>query len=334
MLLPKDIRQRGDSRPRAANAWHAVSRRPGTAALLLGLAMVLVVGCGRVPAPPTPATGSGPPVLAVEAFLADIAQNVAGSRTVVATLMPLGVDPHAYEPTPGDLARVADSKVLIVNGAGLDAFLDEMLHNAGGERLVIEASAGLTSRQVPDEQDRADHPEGDPHFWLDPNNVIRYVENIRDGLSQADPAGATAYAANAQEYIARLKELDQWILAQVKAIPEGRRLLVTNHESLGYFADRYGFRVVGSIIPSVSTDASPSARQLADLVDAVKATGAPAVFLETGSNPQLAEQLAREAGIRVVTQLYTHSLSASNGPAATYIAMMVYDTRAIVDALQ
>ncbi len=312
----------------------ARSRRFRGVLLALLAVAALLVGCGRAPVPATPPAGAGLHVLAVEPFLADIVQNVAGSRTVVSTLIPLGLDPHAYEPTPGDLARVADSKVLIVNGAGLEAFLDEMLRNAGGKRLVIEASAGLTSRQLPDGQDRADHPEGDPHFWLDPNNVIHYVENIRAGLSQADPAGASAYAANAQEYIAKLKELDQWIAAQVKAIPEDRRLLVTNHESLGYYADRYGFRVVGSIIPSVSTDASPSARQLAALVDAVKATSAPAVFLETGSNPQLAEQLAREAGIRVVTQLYTHSPGPSDGPAAGYIGMMEYDTRAIVDALK
>ncbi len=306
----------------------------GFRAVLLALVGVLIVGCGRATAPATPPAVAGLQVLAVEAFLADIAQNVAGSRTLVSTLIPLGVDPHAYQPTPGDLAKVADSNVLIVNGAGLEGFLDEMLRNAGGERLVIQASAGLTSRQLPDRQDQADHPEGDPHFWLDPNNVIRYVENIRAGLSQADPAGATAYAASAQEYIARLKELDQWIVAEVAAIPADHRLLVTNHESLGYFADRYGFRVVGSIIPSVSTDASPSARQLAELVDAVKAAGAPAVFLETGSNPQLAEQLARETGIRVVTRLYTHSPGPSDGPAASYIGMMEYDTRAIVDALK
>jgi ABC-type Zn uptake system ZnuABC Zn-binding protein ZnuA len=329
-----------DCREHSANAGEPMRGRGtrsrefrGVLLALLGVA-ALVVGCGRAPAPATPPVGAGLQVLAVEAFLGDIAQNVAGSRTMVATLIPLGVDPHAYEPTPGDLARVADSHVLIVNGAGLEAFLDEMLRNAGGERLVIEASAGLTSRQVPQGQDSAGHAEGDPHFWLDPTNVIRYVENIRAGLSQADPAGATAYAASAQEYIARLKELDQWIAAEVRAIPEGRRLLVTNHESLGYYADRYGFRVVGSIIPSVSTGASPSARQLAELVDAVKASGAPAVFLETGSNPQLAEQLARETGIRVVTQLYTHSPGPSGGPAAGYIGMMEYDTRAIVDALQ
>jgi ABC-type Zn uptake system ZnuABC Zn-binding protein ZnuA len=303
----------------------------GLRGVLLSL-VVLLVACGRPAAPATPPAETGLNVLGVEAFLADIAQNVAGSRIVVSTLIPPGVDPHAYEPTPGDLARVADSSVLIVNGAGLEAFLDEMLRNAGGERLVIEASAGLASRRALEEQQQAEHPEGDPHFWLDPNNVIRYVENIRDGLSQVDSGGATTFAANAQEYIARLQELDRWIAAQVAVIPPERRLLVTNHESLGYFADRYGFRVVGSIIPSVSTDASPSARQLAALVEAVRAAGVTAVFLETGSNPQLAQQLAREAGIQVVTQLYTHS--PGSGPAASYIGMMEYNTRAIVDALR
>ena len=299
--------------------------------MLLALAVVILAGACRTSVSDTPSAGAGLSVVAVEGFLADIAQNVAGSRALVSTLIPSGVDPHAYEPTPGDLARVADSDVLIVNGAGLERFLTEMLRNAGGERLVIEASAGLTSRSVPGS---GEHEESDPHFWLDPSNVLRYVENIRAGLSQVDPAGATTYDANAKEYSARLKELDQWIAAQVAAIPTGRRLLVTNHESLGYFADRYGFRIVGSIIPSVSTDASPSARQLAELVDAVKAAGVRAVFLETGSNPRLAEQLAREAGIRVVTQLYTHSSGPGGGPAAGYIGMMEYDTRAIVDALK
>ncbi len=297
---------------------------------LLVLLAALLVSCGLPPAPARPAGGAGLNVVAVEAFLADIAHNVAGSRTIVSGLMPAGVDPHTYEPAPGDLARVADSDVLIVNGAGLEAFLDEMLRNAGGERRVIEASAGLASRRVPDKHEEVGHPEGDPHFWLDPNHVIRYVENIRDGLSQADPEGAATYEANARDYIARLQELDRWIAAQVAAIPPERRLLVTNHESFGYFADRYGFRVIGSIIPGVSTDASPSARQLADLVEAVRAAGVKAVFLETGSNPQLARQLAQEAGIQVVTQLYTHT----PGPAATYLGMMEYNTRAIVDALR
>lgn len=279
---------------------------------------------------PSAPTAGLPRVLAVESFLADIAQNVAGDRLTVETLLPLGVDPHAYQPTPRDVAKVADSNVLIVNGAGIETFLDPVLANAGGQRLVITASAGLTPRPDP----QGEHPEGDPHFWLDPNNVIAYVENIRNGLSQVDPDGASVYAANAAAYIEQLKALDQWITQQVATVQPARRLLVTNHESLGYFADRYGFTVVGAVIPSVSTEASPTAQQMAALIEQIIATGAPAIFLETGANPQLAQQIAAETGVKVVSDLYTHSLSAPDGPAPTYIDMMKYNVSQIVTGCQ
>ena len=178
------------------------------------------------------------------------------------------------------------------------------------------------------------HDAGDPHFWLDPISVIKYTENIRDALSQVDPAGKELYAKNAETYIGKLRELDAWITGQVQTVPESRRLLVTNHESFGYFADRYGFRVVGTVIPSVSTGASPSAQQLASLVDHLKATEAPAIFLETGANPQLANQLAQETGITVVNDLYTHSVTESSGNAPTYIDMMRYNVQKIVEALK
>ena len=178
------------------------------------------------------------------------------------------------------------------------------------------------------------HHDTDPHFWLDPNNVITYVENIRAALTQADPAGAAVYAANAAAYGTRLKDLDAWIVAQVAVLPPARRLLVTNHESFGYFADRYGFRITGTVIPSVSSDASPSAQQLARLVDRIRAAQAPAIFLEAGANPQLADQVARETGVRVVTGLYTHSISAPGGGAPTYIDMLKFDVSAIVNALK
>lgn len=294
----------------------------------------------------TPETSSQPlglKVLAVESFLADIAQNVAGNRLHVDTLLPPGFDPHAFEPTPKDLARMAESQVLIVNGAGLESRLGLLLENVGGERLVIEAAAGLPFRQsggqmicgspAGSEQEHEQGGEGDPHFWFDPNLVIRYVENIRAGLSQADPSGGEIYARNAEAYISSLKELDAWIAEQVAQIPPERRLLVTNHESLGYFADRYGFRLVGTILPSFSSVASPSARELAQLVDCIKSTRAPAIFLETGSNPQLAQQVAQESGVHVVTELYSHSLSPVGGPAPTYLEMMRYNVRTIVEAL-
>ena len=200
---------------------------------------------------------------------------------------------------------------------------------------MVEASAGLVPRTPREGEPAADAGQGeiDPHFWLDPLNVIRYAENIRDALSELDPAGAAAFRANAAAYADQLRELDRWIAAEVSRIPPGRRLLVTNHESLGYFADRYGFRVVGTVIPSVSTGASPGAGELAALVAELRLTGAPALFVEEGADLRLARQLAAETGVRLVTDLRTHTLTGPEGPAPTYLAMMRADVRTIVDAL-
>jgi ABC-type Zn uptake system ZnuABC Zn-binding protein ZnuA len=326
-------------------------------------------------APAPQASGPALRVLAIETFLADIARNVTGDRLKTDALLPLGADPHSFEPTPADVVKVAESNVLIVNGAGFEEFLDELLRNAGGARKVIEASAGLTGRAPREseeaEEDEADdhhdtrhkhedgprhedghenehddhghgdehhpeghHHEGDPHFWLSPPNVVKYVENIRDGLSEADPDGAAIYASNASAYIAKIEELDRWVSDQVKQIPADRRLLVTNHESFGYYADRYGFRIIGAIVPSFSTGASPSARDMARLVKKIKETGAKAIFLETGSDPRLAGQMAREAGIKVEAELYTHSITGPEGSAPSYIEMIRWNTAAIVNALK
>ncbi len=313
-------------------------------ALVLATALALT-GCAT-PAQPAerPASADLPTVLAAETFLADIAQNVAGDRLAVGSLIPAGVDPHTFQPTPQDVARITDSQVLIVNGAGLEEWLEEVLDNAGGQRSTIEASAGLTSRQVDEEahaedeeahaEDEHGHAEGDPHFWLDPIHVIKYAENIRDGLTQANPAGKETYTRNTEVYTGKLRELDAWIIEQVGQIPAERRLLVTNHESFGYFADRYGFRVVGTVIPGVSTGASPSAQQLAELANRLKAAGVPAIFLELGANPQLANQLAQETGVKVVTGLYTHTVAGVDPNAPTYIEMMRYNVRKIVEALR
>jgi ABC-type Zn uptake system ZnuABC Zn-binding protein ZnuA len=302
-------------------------------------------------------SGTGLSVLAVETFLADIAQNVAGERIKVAALLPIGADPHAFQPTPADVARVAACNVLIVHGGGIEEFLEEVLRNAGGAPRIIVASAGLEgrSRKQGDTTGAASkhgdheaahtdersppgrhehHHETDPHFWLSPVHVVTYVTNIRDGLIAADPAGAAAYTASAAAYSARLHELDGWIADQVKQIPARKRLLVTNHESLGYFADRYGFKIIGTILPGASSGASPSAKELARLTRKIRTTGAGAIFLETGSNPQLAKQLAKETGIQVVTEIYTHSVTAPGGPGPTYVEMMRYNTTAIVNALK
>jgi ABC-type Zn uptake system ZnuABC Zn-binding protein ZnuA len=280
-------------------------------------------------------------VLAVETFLADIAQNVAGDQLRVENLIPRGIDPHAFELTPQDVVRIADSDVLIANGSGFEAWLDKTVHNAadlsGKSVEVINASAGLTSRE-PDpgvqEGGEEEHGDTDPHYWLDPTQVIHYVENIQAGLEKAYPQAKAEFASNAQVYIQELVRLDTWIQENVAQIAPENRKLVTNHESFGYFADRYGFQVIGAVIPSVSTNASPSAIEMTELIQLIRENHVKAIFLETGSNPELAEQIARETGIRVVTGLYTHSVSLPDGEAPTYIEMMKFNVRTIVAALQ
>jgi ABC-type Zn uptake system ZnuABC Zn-binding protein ZnuA len=243
----------------------------------------------------------------------------------VDSLLPVGADPHAYQAAPSDVAKIAESNLLILNGLEYEHFIEPLLENAGGEKLMIEATAGLSPRE--------DAGSVDPHMWLDPNLVVTYVENIRDGLIQIDAGGAKIYTANADAYIAQLKELNQWIVEQVNTIPVERRLLVTNHEAVGYFAERYGFEVVGAVIPSMSTDAGTSAKGLAALIEQVKTTGAPAIFLGEVENSDLANQIASETNVKVVDDLYFESLT-DGAPAATYIDMMKHNVMRIVDALK
>ena len=290
------------------------------------VAAMLLAGCGA----PRPVGPGGLRVLAAETFLGDITQNVAGDRIQVETLLRPGVDPHEFQPTPQDAIRIEQSQLLIVNGVGYETWLTKTLQDSAGQTKLVVASEGLSPMADPS----AEHPEGDPHMWMNPLDVIHYVEKIRDGLSKADPAGAATYSSNADIYISKLRELDQSIKDQVARIPAAKRLLVTNHDALGYFAVAYSFRIVGAVIPSVTSDSSPSAREMADLIQTIKANGAPAIFLDVSENQKLADQIAAESGAKVVTGLYVETLSAPNGPAATYIEMMKYDVTLIAGALE
>ena len=271
---------------------------------------------------------TAPVVLASATFLADIAQNVAGDRLAVDSLLPVGSDPHSYQPTPQDVTKIVQSKLLIINGAQYEHFLAPLLESAGGEREIIEASAGLSPRK-----DSENEQGVDPHFWADPNNVITYAENIREALTHYDPDGAAIYQSNAESFVAQLTELDLWVSEQVSQIPPERRLLVTNHEALGYFAERYGFTVIGAVVPAVSSDASPSAEQMANLIDQIQASGTPAIFLDEVENPALAQQIAAETGVKVIEDLHLESLT-DGPPAGSYIDMIKHNVSLIVNALK
>jgi ABC-type Zn uptake system ZnuABC Zn-binding protein ZnuA len=292
--------------------------------VLLTLAALFITGCGSAPK----SSDSRLKVLTSTTFLADMTQNIAGDRISVDSLLPIGADPHAYQAAPSDVAKIAESNLLILNGLEYEHFIEPLLENAGGERLIVEATAGLSPRK-----DAGSGQGVDPHMWLDPNLVVTYVENIRDGLIQIDAEGAEIYKANADAYIAQLKELDQWIVEQVKTIPAERRLLVTNHEAVGYFAERYGFEVVGAVIPSLSTDAGTSAKEMAALIEQIKAVKDPAIFLGEVENPDLANQIATETNAKVVDNLHFESLT-NGAPAKTYIDMMKDNVTQIVNALK
>ena len=269
--------------------------------------------------------GAAPDVLTTTTILADVARNVAGDRLTVGSLLPAGTDPHSYQPVPQDATMVERTKVLVVHGSDYEGFLQPLLDSAGREKNVIEASKG--ARLLSDEQGN------DPHLWLDPNNVIVYVDNIREGLTQFDPDGADVYEANASAYIDHLTELDAWINGQVAQIEPKRRVLVTNHEAFGYFAEHYGFIVVGAVIPGYSSDSAPSAQQMADLIEQIKLHEASAIFLDASDNPDLAKQIAAETGVKVISDLHLESLT-EGAPAGTYIDMMRDNVTKIVQALQ
>jgi len=315
--------------------------------LVLTLLIVLLSACSppasdsgiEVPAaaasaaPATAAPNSNedvpaPRILASTTILADIAQNVAGDRMEIGSILPPGVDPHSYQYTPQDVAKVAGSELLILfDNKNYEVFLEPLLYSADGDMEFVYSSVGVSKR--------VDIAMGgmDPHVWLDPNNVILCVENIREGLTHFDPQGAAEFQSNADAYAAELTALDEWITGQVSQIPVEKRVLVTNHEALGYFAERYGFTVVGTIVESFSSDASPSAQQMAALIDQIKTTGAQAIFLDASDNPTLADQIAAETGVAVVTDLYLESLT-EGAPAATYIDMMKHNVTQIVKALK
>ncbi len=298
--------------------------------LILFMLALATTACSG-PASRETSEAASPMILTTTTFLADIAHNVAGDRLKVESLLSPGADPHEYQAVPSDVQKIAASQAVIVNGLGYDQFIQPLLENAGGKRLVITASDGLQARQMKEETGKT---VSDPHMWMSPPHVIEYVENIRDGLTQIDPNGANIYKANADAYISQLKELDSWITKRVAQIPQEHRLFVTNHDSLSYFAEQYGFKVIGTIIPGTSSEASPSAQQLARLIDEIKSTGAPATFLNISDSPHLADQIAAETKIKIVTNLYIETLSPSGGPAATYIDMMKYDVSQIVEALK
>jgi manganese/iron transport system substrate-binding protein len=275
-------------------------------------------------------------VVATTNIVADVVQNVGGDLIDLKTLMPVGTDPHTFEPTPQDVAAVADAHVVFVNGAGLEIFLEHLMESAGEGVTVVPVSYGLELRQFEHAQKQeGDHHHGefDPHTWFDPTNVMVWTHNIEHTLSTLDPGNAEAYEANAEAYEAELEELDGWIRERLASIPEANRRLVTDHTSFSYFAHRYGFEQVGAVFPGYSTLAEPSAQDIAALEDTISEFDVKAIFVGLTVNPDLAKRVAEDTGTQLVF-LYTGSLSEAGDPADDYISFMKYNVSAIAEALR
>jgi len=313
-------------------------RRRWWVAGVVAALLITITACASPPVRPSDSAGAVPlsPTLnpegklravATTTIVGDVVQAVGGDAIALTVLLPIGVDPHTFEPTPQDVAAVADAAVIFANGAGLERFLEPLLQNAGGRARLVSVSDGITFRRLGDGTG-----EVDPHVWFNPLNVVVWVQNIEGALRSLDPAHAEVYATNARRYEAALRELDAWIRERVARIPPERRKLVTDHAVFGYFADRYGFEQVGAIVPSASSAAEPSAQGLAALEDTVRKQGVPAIFVGETVNPDLAQRIAEDVGVRIVF-LYTGSLSEPGGPADSYLKLMRYDVSAIVDAL-
>jgi ABC-type Zn uptake system ZnuABC Zn-binding protein ZnuA len=300
---------------------------------LLLLVFGLLIGLPACQQKPSYSNRSGLKVIATNSLIGDVVSQVGGDKVSVEVLLPLGSDPHSFSPTPQDAAKITDADIVFANGVGLEAFLKPLMDSIGGSSKVVEVSDGISFRNIVDEESRKKALVNDPHTWMDPNNVIIWVDNIVRALSERDPTNANYYLENGQAYQAKLRDLDTWIRSEVSLIPKQDRKLVTDHLVFGYFSDRYGFSQVGAIIPGFSSLAEPSAQDIAQIEDAIIAMGVKAIFVNIGTNTNIAQRISEDTGTKLVP-LYMHSLSDTGGEAGNYIDFIRSDITSIINALK
>ena len=293
----------------------------------LGLSVVLVVAAACAPgAGRTVGTGQVR-VVATTTVFADLVRGVGGPAVTVESLVPKGGEVHTFDPTPADAVRLAEADVVIANGLGLDDWLTDLVADAGSDATVVRLGEGLDGVEyLAGNGDEAVNP----HLWLDVGNARAYADRIATALATADPAGEAAYRTGAASYDARLAGLDDEIRTGLAQIPAANRRVVSFHEAFPYFAAAYDLEIVGVIVDAPGQD--PSAGEIAEVVDAIRESGARAVFAEAQFNADLADTVATEAGVTVVRDLYTDSLG--DAPADTYEGMMRWNAQRIVEALR
>jgi zinc/manganese transport system substrate-binding protein/manganese/iron transport system substrate-binding protein len=301
-------------------------RRVGLAAACL--AALLVAGCSGAGGATADRDGERGRlrVVATTTQVADLAANVGGDRVRVTSLLKPGIDTHDYEPSPADIDAIAHADLVLENGVGLEAWLSDTIDSSGFDGPVVDTSQGVRLRMG--------GGAPDPHIWQDPRNAERMAATIERGLAAAQPSAAPAFQANLAAYTRQLQALDAEVRRQVDSL--ANRKVVTDHDAFGYYLDRYGLELVGSVIPSFDSSAELSGRDIRDLVAKVRATGVKAIFSETTLPPRAAETIGREAGVKVVegdNALYGDALGPPGSDGDTYIKMIRHNTATIVSNL-
>jgi len=262
-------------------------------------------------------------VVASFSILADLVKNVGGDRGNVTTLVGPNGDVHVYTPAPSDARKNAGARILFVNGLGLEGWLPRLVQSAGNKATIVTVSNGVAPLKH--------GSDADPHAWQSIPNVEIYVANIRDALIAADPADAAVFRANAAHYLTELDSLDAEVRAAIAKIPPERRKVITTHNAFGYFAAAYGVEFLAPV--GVSTETEPSARNIAALIQQIKADKIPAVFLENLSDDRLIARIAAETGAKARGILYSDALTDEKGPAPTYIDLIRHNIKALTSAL-
>jgi len=284
----------------------------------------------------TPERALAAELRAVASFsiLGDLVRQVGGSRVMVETLIGPDADVHAFSPTPADAGKLADAQIVVINGLGLEGWIERLVKASKTRAPVVVATAGVTTIADADDHAGHGHDHGsaiDPHAWQNVANVKIYVDNIRVGLARAAPEDAAYFADNAARYTAALDALDRDVRAAIEALPPERRKVITTHNAFGYFAKAYGMAFIAP--QGVSSDTEPSARQVGAIIRQIRRENVPAVFLENMSDSRLIARIAKEGGAKIGGTVFSDALSPADGPAATYTAMMRHNVREFVDAL-
>jgi len=291
-------------------------------------AAAAAVTAGLVPGRGQNRVQDRPRAVATFSILGDFARNVGGEQVELATLVGPNGDVHVFAPTPGDVKTIAAADIVFVNGLGLEGWIDRLIAASATRALVVVASRGITPRSGTRAQDRG---ASDPHAWQSVANAKLYVGNIRDGLIAIDAAEKKIFEANANTYLAKLDALDGEIRAAIEAIPSARRKVITAHSAFGYFGDAYGIEFIAP--EGLSTEAEPSARDIAKLIEQIRRQNVPALFLENVADSRLLQRIGAETGVRIGGRLYSDALSPPDGPAASYIEMMRSNLRELTRSL-